>query len=71
MNKLELIKKINDLRKSHKNKWVNITLLYNDEPISIKFYNTWMQVLSYDNKKYSSNMDISVKQFNEFLNESL
>lgn len=72
MTKLELIKMINNLRKSNKNNWVNQCIDYNGIKISLKSYNTWVQVLVINGgNKNSSNMDISVKQFNEFLNESL
>ena len=71
MTKLELIKLINDLRKANKNNWVNQCIDYNGIKISLKSYNTWVQVLVINGgNKNSSNMDISVKQFNEFLNET-
>ena len=71
MTKLELIAKINQLRKTNKNVWLNTRIDYNGLSIGIKSYNTWVQILEVNGYKHSSNMDISVKQFNEFLNESL
>ena len=67
--KIELIAEINTLRKTNKNKWVNTVLNYNNQSIAIKFFGTWIQVLMINSVKHSSNMDITVKQFNEFLNE--
>ena len=67
--KIELIAEINTLRKDNKNNWVNVQLDYNNQSVAIKFYGTWVQLLIIDGVKHSSNMDISVKQFNEFLNE--
>jgi hypothetical protein len=62
---------INDLRKNNKNKWVSQYIDYNGVQIGLKSYNTWVQILKVNDYNYSSCMDISVKQFNEFLNESL
>lgn len=67
--KIELIAEINALRKANKNKWVNTVLSYNNQSIAIKFFETWVQVLMINGVKHSSGMDISVKQFNTFLNE--
>lgn len=69
--KIELIAEINKLRKDNKNKWVNTHLDYNQQSIGVKFYDTWMQILIIGGVTHSSNMGISVKQFNEFLNEAI
>lgn len=71
MTKIELIKKLNDLRKANKNSWVSEYIDYNDNVIGIKSFGTWVQILKINNKTYSNNMDATVKQYNDFLNESL
>lgn len=71
MTKSEYIKHCNDLRKANKGKWCNFTLLVGDSVVGIKFYNTWVQVLSIDGIKHSSNMELSVKEFNAFLESAL
>ena len=69
MNKDELIKHLNTLRKANKEKWV----YFRDEElkISYKAFNTWIQILSIDNIRHSNNMESTVKEFNNFLNNTL
>ena len=69
MNKDELIKHLNTLRKANKEKWV----YFRDEElkISYKAFNTWVQILSIDNIRHSNNMESTVKEFNNFLNIAL
>ena len=75
MNKLEYIKLINSLRKANKNKWVSFTQNVENMVIGIKFFNTWIQVIEVNHGTHitrdSGCMDISVKQFNEFLNNAI
>jgi hypothetical protein len=53
----------------NKEKWV----YFRDEDlkISYKSFNTWIQILSVDNIRYSNNMESSVKDYLTFLNECL
>jgi hypothetical protein len=69
MNKDELIKHLNTLRKANKEKWV----YFRDEElkISYKAFNTWVQILSIDNIRHSNNMESTVKDFNNFLDNAL
>jgi hypothetical protein len=69
MKKQELINHLNKLRKMNKEKWV----YFRDEDlkISYKAFNTWIQILSIDNIRYSNNMESSVKDYLTFLNECL
>jgi hypothetical protein len=69
MNKDELIKHLNTLRKANKEKWV----YFRDEElkISYKAFNTWIQILSIDNIRHSNNMESTVKEFNNFLDNAL
>ncbi len=69
MNKDELIKHLNALRKANKEKWV----YFRDEElkISYKAFNTWVQILSIDNIRHSNNMESTVKDFNNFLDNAL
>ena len=69
----EYIKLINDLRKKNKNKLV-VKRIPNvmGKIVCIKFYNTWIQILTIENGlKYSGQMDCKVSEFNAFLHETL
>jgi hypothetical protein len=71
MNKIELIKTLNTLRKKNKNWiWYDVTL-DNGSFIEYKAIDTWVQFLIIDGIKHSSVMGLSVKGFNNFLNECL
>lgn len=71
MDRLDFIALCNRERKANKGKWVFLSEVVEGIKISYKAYDTWVQVLIIDNVKHSSPMDISVKQFNEFLNNAL
>jgi len=69
----EYIKLINDLRKKNKNQWVQKRVPnVHGKVVRIKFYNTWIQILSIeDSIKYSNTMDCKVSEFTKFLRETL
>lgn len=67
MTKLEFIKLANDQRKANKHRWVFLSESVGSNLVQYKAYNTWVQILSINGIKDSSPMDISVKQFNDFL----
>jgi len=64
---MDTVKELNVLRKANKNKWVSGIFVYNGKSVSYKAYNTWVQVLDVDGVRYSSGMDISVKDYMVFL----
>jgi hypothetical protein len=69
----EYIKLINDLRKKKKNQWI-IKRIPNVEGkiIHIKFFNTWIQILTINNEiKHSGPMNCKVSEFNAFLHKTL
>lgn len=69
---MDAIKIINQERKANKNKWTFYSgVSLSGKPFKIKFYNTWVQRLEIEGKIASSGMDISVKEFNEFLEKHL
>jgi len=70
----EYIKLINDLRKKKKNQWITKRIPnVKGKIISIKFFNTWIQLLTIENNpiKYSGPMDCKVSEFNAFLHKTL
>ena len=71
MNKTEMIKHLNTLRKENVNAWVFFAGFCDDKKISYKAYGTWVQRLQIYNIVCSSCADISVKDYNNFLNEVL
>jgi len=71
MKKAEYIAYCNKMRKAHRNQWCSFTLIVDGIAVGIKFYNTWIQVISVDGIHSSGTMDCSVKCFNEDLNKAL
>ena len=71
MNKVELIKHLNKLRKDNKNAWVYWNGIYNGHTVSYKAYKTWVQYLTIDGLKHSSLCDCKPTQFIDFLNGAL
>ena len=71
MNKTELIKHFNKLRKDNKNAWVYWNGVYNGHTVSYKAYKTWVQYLTIDGLKHSSLCDCKPTQFIDFLNGAL
>lgn len=70
----EYIKLINDLRKKKKNQWVTKRIPnVEGKIISIKFFNTWIQKLTIEERKikHSGPMDCKVSEFNAFLHKTL
>ena len=67
MNTQEFIKTVNTLRLENKGRWYQWCGEVNDYDISLKGYGTWVQRLKVGDTIHSGNMDISVKEFKEFL----
>ncbi len=65
------MKTLNNLRKNDKN-WVRYDVTLDDgRNIEYKAIDTWVQFLIIDGIKHNSVMGLSVKGFNNFLNECL
>ncbi len=75
MNKEQFIKLINDKRKANKNRWYSFSQSVNNCIVSIKGFNTWVQIIEVNHgthiTKDSGPMDCSVKQLNDFLISAL
>jgi hypothetical protein len=71
MEKLEFITLCNNQRKLNKNKWIFLVEHIDNVKVEYKAFGTWVQLLRFNGIASASNMDISVKQYNEFLNNSL
>ena len=67
MNTQEFIKTVNTLRLDNKGGWYQWCGEVNDYDVSLKGYGTWVQRLKVDDTIHSGNMDVSVKEFKEFL----
>ena len=67
MTTQEFIKTINALRLENKGKWYQWCGEVNNHDVSLKGYGTWVQRLEVDGVIYGGNMDVSVKEFKEFL----
>ena len=58
-------KEINRLRLN--NAWYYYNAIINNKSIQLKGYGTWFQIAKIDTISYSCTMDISVKEYNIFL----
>ena len=67
MNTQEFIKTVNALRLGSKGRWYQWCGEVNNSYISLKGYGTWVQRLKVDDTIHGGNMDVSVKEFKEFL----
>ena len=67
MNTQEFIKTVNALRLKNKGGWYQWCGEVNNRDVSLKGYSTWVQRLKVDDTIHSGNMDVSVKEFKEFL----
>ena len=74
IGKKQVIKQVNKFRLSNKNKWYQIEVTTNNFIYQLKVFGTWVQIGKkrfLDTKElihnYPSNMDISVKEFKEYL----
>ena len=71
MNTQEFIKTVNALRNSNKGSWYQWCGEVNNRNVSLKGYGTWVQRLKVGGTIYGGNMDVSVKEFKEFLSVSV
>lgn len=71
MSKEQLIKDINNLRKTNKNNWYYLNTTYNNKAIQLKGFGTWLQIFKIDNIDYPCSMDITVREFNNTLEKYL
>ena len=67
MSTQEFIKTVNTLRLENKGRWYQWCGEVNNYDVSLKGYGTWVQRLKVGDTIYGGNMDISVKEFKEFL----
>ena len=67
MNTQEFIKTVNALRLDNKGRWYQWCGEVNNYEVSLKGYGTWVQRLKVGDTIYGGNMEVSVKEFREFL----
>ncbi len=67
----ELLQRFNKERKANKGKWIFFHDTLNDQPVAIKSYNTWIQVVKYQGRQAGGPMDCTVKAMTEFLTKFL
>lgn len=67
MTTQEFIKTINALRLANKGRWYQWCGEVNDRIVALKGYGTWVQRLKVGDTTYGGGMDVSVKEFKEFL----
>lgn len=64
-------KAFNELRRISKNKWYGWTGVVGEKVVEVKAYGTWLQILRVNNVNSSGLADISVKEFNQTLDNAL
>ena len=67
MNTQEFIKTVNALRLDNKSRWYQWCGEVNNRNVALKGFGTWVQRLNVGDTIYGGNMDVSVKEFKEFL----
>ena len=67
MTTQEFIKTVNALRLENKGSWYQWCGEVNNRYVSLKGYGTWVQRLKVGDIVHSGNMEVSVKEFKEFL----
>lgn len=63
----EFVKEINTIRLSNKDKWFTWSGMVNGYEVSLKAFNTWVQVINVGMVKESGPMDCTPKEFKQFL----
>lgn len=63
MNTQDFMKEINALRLANKGKWYTWQGTVNDKEVSLKGYNTWLQILRVNGLQCGNCSDKSVKDF--------
>lgn len=67
----DIIKQVNKFRLENKNKWYQVEIKYSPNRYKLKCFNTWVQIAIIETPEKtiqdSSNMDISVKEFKNYL----
>ena len=71
MTTQEFIKTINALRLENKGNWYQWCGEVNNRDVSLKGYGTWVQRLKVDDVIHGGSMDVSVKEYKEFLSVSV
>lgn len=67
----EFVMTINKLRLLNKDKWVSWAGLVNGYEVSLKSFNTWVQIIHVGMVKDSGPMDCSIAEFKEFLSKAV
>ncbi len=67
----EFVMTINKLRLLNKDKWIFWAGFVNGYEVSLKSFNTWIQVINVGMVKDSGPMDCSVSEFKEFLSKAV
>lgn len=71
MNTQDFVKEINTLRLANKGKWYTWQGIVNGKDVSLKGYNTWLQILRVNGLQCGNCADRSVKDFKSDLIEAV
>lgn len=67
----DFIMAFNAKRRANKDKWICVKCNVMDVTVTIKSFNTWIQILRFANVNTSSAMDMRVVDMNQWLIETL
>lgn len=67
----ETLKAVNNARKQNKNKWIVIKINSGDSIITIKSFNTSIQIMRKNGLDYGSGWDLSVAEFTKRVKECI
>ena len=71
MTKIDFTKTVNKLRLDNRDKWVFYSAVINGVTVDYKAFNTWVQLLKFDDINYASTIGFSVGDYKEFLRDTL
>lgn len=71
MNTQDFVKEINSLRLANKGKWYTWQGVVNGKDVSLKGYNTWLQILRVNGLQCGNCADRSIKAFKSDLSEAV
>jgi len=63
------IKEVNAKRKTNKNNWYTFSGIVNGKNVQLMAFNTYLRTFEVNGVRYGGICDITVKRFNETLNE--
>lgn len=71
MNTKDFLQLANKQRLDNKDTWIFLTEYVNGKELQYKAFNTWVQFIKVGNFKDSSNMNLNVSEFKNYITDTL